>query len=41
MIGALLWQDCGRNKYKRAVAELHQVSTEAKTLDFARGCISM
>jgi len=35
------WQVCGRNKWKTAVDEWNQMSTDVKTLDFARGCISM
>jgi hypothetical protein len=36
-----LWQDCGRNKQNTATAEWKQLSTDVKTLDFARGCISI
>ena len=36
-----LWQDCGRNKWKVTASEWDRMSTDAKTLDFARGCNSI
>jgi hypothetical protein len=36
-----LWQDCGRNKWKVTGNGWDEMSMDAKTLDFARGCNSI
>ena len=36
-----LWQICGRNKWKVTGTGWDQMSSTAKTLDFARGCNSI